>query len=433
MWRFLRRLLKWTVVLAVLLAILVPVAILAMAVQRNPLLPPEAAVTPAQAAEARDFVRELRRASRETEGEQTVTATDAELEGLIATGARLFPGLRGSATTTPERLTLIIAAPLPGGLWANAALALGPSGPTPNLIALRLGRADLPPDLALSALRGGLDLATAEDFGSLLFGALRSMDMAPGRVTAVVDGGGLGADSLFSQGTAGLRDLLGLEAGERAAEHFAAMAEAARRGELPTTGSALPWLRHAVERVAEAGHDSGRAARQDLRAAILAFAAHCGDLKAIETFSGDIGEAEDATLCAETRLVGRLDLRKHFALSAAFAAAGTSAAAWGLGEVKELVDAGREGGSGFSFDDVALDRAGIRFAERLRRASLQELPVLATRIGVEADIAPSIEGLPSFMPDAEFTARFGGVEDPRYLAQLAEIDARIDALPFHAR
>jgi hypothetical protein len=44
---------------------------------------------------------------------------------------------------------------------------------------------------------------------------------------------------------------------------------------------------------------------------------------------------------------------------------------------------------------------------------------------------PSIRGLPSFMQRAEFRARYGEPDSPRYRAQIEEIDARIDALPLY--
>jgi len=430
--RLFGRLLRWGLILALIAVVALPLLLLGAAVQRNPLVGPQAALSPSQAAESHAFAKRLREASRGTEGVQTVSATAAELDGLMATGARLWPGLRGETRIDRERLVMAMSAPMPvGGLWANFALAVGPSEGPLAVQVVRVGRVALPPAQAVAATRWTLDALTTADLGTLLMDAVQAVRLAPGEVTARIDGGGLGEASLFSRLVDGARGLLGLEAGERAAEHYRAMADAAARGELPSRGSVAPWLRFAVQRVAEAGHESGRALRQDLRAAVLAAAAHCGDASVVGTVAGDIG-ASGRSACGGTTLRGRADLRKHFMLSAAFAATGGSSVSWGLGEMKELVDAGRERGSGFSFDDVALDRAGIAFAERLRTASLGEARSLAARIEEEAAIAPAIDGLPSFMPASEFAARFGDVEDPRYHAMLAEIDARIAALPFLA-
>ena len=209
---------------------------------------------------------------------------------------------------------------------------------------------------------------------------------------------------------------------------------AAQRGDLPENGSALPWLRFALARVVAEGHPGELTARRDVRAALLALAAHCGDRSAMETGAGAMApEGAPASLCGGTTLGGRDDLRKHFTLSAAFAAVGGSSVSWGLGEVKELVDAGRAGGSGFSFDDVAADRAGIAFAEQALGAGPRGLAWMLSVMEAEGAAMPSIAGLPSFMSEAEFAAAYGDVEDPRYDAQIEEIDGRIAALPVLAR
>ena len=85
-------------------------------------------------------------------------------------------------------------------------------------------------------------------------------------------------------------------------------------------------------------------------------------------------------------------------------------------------------GSGFSFNDMAANRAGTRFGERL----LQDPVALQGRLagGVrDEDLIPPVQDLPEFMPEAEFVRRFGGVGAPAYNALLADIDRRIAALP----
>ena len=106
--------------------------------------------------------------------------------------------------------------------------------------------------------------------------------------------------------------------------------------------------------------------------------------------------------------------------------------AFAIGEFKELLDSNR-GGSGFSFDDIAADRAGIRFAETLfaggKRAELKTSKL--DQLRSEKAIMPSIKGLPSGMTEAEFKRRFGDIDSDRYKNILAVIDKRIDKLAFH--
>jgi hypothetical protein len=125
-------------------------------------------------------------------------------------------------------------------------------------------------------------------------------------------------------------------------------------------------------------------------------------------------------------LAGRQDFPQHFLVSAALATEGTSPLSKAIGLYKEVTDA--RSGSGFSFNDMAANRAGTRFGERL----LQDPVLLQTRLakGVDdQDLIPPVQDLPEFMPEPEFVRRFGGVGAPAYNALLADIDRRIAALP----
>ena len=130
-------------------------------------------------------------------------------------------------------------------------------------------------------------------------------------------------------------------------------------------------------------------------------------------------------------LQGRADFPQHFTISAALAATAGSPLSDVVGLYKELEDA--RGGSGFSFNDLAADRAGTRFGELAvaGRAGLGRIErVLASGLR-EADLMPDVRDLPEFLSEAEFRRRFGGVGAPRYQAMLATIEQRIAALPLY--
>lgn len=124
---------------------------------------------------------------------------------------------------------------------------------------------------------------------------------------------------------------------------------------------------------------------------------------------------------------GRADTLKHFLVSAAMAATlGESEAnLWGVG--KELSDATRPGGSGFSFADLASDRAGVRFARGVL-AGTTPVVGLARSFQVE-NYVPSLAGLAEGLPLRDVLRQYGGQGDPRFDAEIAKIDARIEALP----
>lgn len=125
-------------------------------------------------------------------------------------------------------------------------------------------------------------------------------------------------------------------------------------------------------------------------------------------------------------LAGRDDFPLHFLVSAAVAAEGTGPLSKAIGVYKEVVDS--RSGSGFSFNDMAANRAGTRFGE-LAVAHPQQLQALMAGGVQEADFMPAVGDLPEFMPEADFKRRFGGVGQPAYAAMMAEIERRVAALP----
>lgn len=130
----------------------------------------------------------------------------------------------------------------------------------------------------------------------------------------------------------------------------------------------------------------------------------------------------------EPTLEGRRDLAKHFFVAAHLAAAGTPESADAMGISKEALDA--QGGSGFSFADVAANRAGIRFARAVLagRTSPERLAEsFRPRL-----FMPAVKDLPEGLQNADFIRQFGGPGDERFERQLGEINRRIDALPAYA-
>ncbi len=128
-------------------------------------------------------------------------------------------------------------------------------------------------------------------------------------------------------------------------------------------------------------------------------------------------------------LRGRRDFAQHFVLSAGIAAAGGSRLADAVGLFKELDDS--RGGSGFSFTDLAADRAGVRFAEAATGPAAAHVQAVMSTRPQESSFMPDTRGLPERMPEAEFARRFGGVDSSRYREIADDIERRIDALELH--
>ncbi len=170
-----------------------------------------------------------------------------------------------------------------------------------------------------------------------------------------------------------------------------------------------------------------------MRAAFYALALYCGD----PDFGDQIGVTLKRTMqgrangCEGTTLGARDDFKRHFVISAGLEAATASGAAFGMGELKELLDS-NAGGSGFSFRDMVADAAGVRFARTFLAAPPDQWKPMLDRIADEDAILPAFADLPENLGEAEFRARYGDVDSPSYAAMVAEIDRRVDALPLYA-
>ncbi|MGR8929816.1 MAG: hypothetical protein ACU836_04180 [Gammaproteobacteria bacterium] len=127
----------------------------------------------------------------------------------------------------------------------------------------------------------------------------------------------------------------------------------------------------------------------------------------------------------------RVDIPQHFIASALLAAIDASLLGEHLGEDKELGDADR--GSGFSFVDLAADRAGTRFGELATSSPDQARKVQQYMASIQdyTAIIPDIKGLPEQMDERTFSTRFGEIGSRLYRDMIAEIDDRIAAVPLY--
>ena len=124
-------------------------------------------------------------------------------------------------------------------------------------------------------------------------------------------------------------------------------------------------------------------------------------------------------------LLGRQDTPLHFLTSAALSAEGGAALADAVGLYKELSDS--KGGTGFSFNDLAADRAGTRLGRLAVRDPMAFQARLAAGVQ-EDDLMPMVADLPESLSRPEFLRRFGGVGGPAYQQMLRDIEARLDRL-----
>ena len=129
----------------------------------------------------------------------------------------------------------------------------------------------------------------------------------------------------------------------------------------------------------------------------------------------------------DVTLLNRHDLAQHFLTSAAIAASTDMSVADALGLFKELDDS--QGGSGFSFADLAADRAGVLFSE-MATISPEQARLLQKRISEvksENDFMPQTDQLPEGIMALELKQQYGDLDSAAYRLVNNEIDRRIAA------
>lgn len=187
-------------------------------------------------------------------------------------------------------------------------------------------------------------------------------------------------------------------------------------------------VRDVMSRLFGFARDRGGEAAAENRAAFTALGAYVVGVSLHQLLEGRGRSTRRAPRVLLT-LHGRRDAAEHLVIAAALAANGGSRLANAMGLAKEEADA--ESGSGFSFTDIAYDRAGARLGELGTGSRAALVQAYLGSLGRDAALAPAFADLPEYMPEAAFARRYGAIGSPAYLAQIAEIERRLAAHPLY--
>ena len=349
---------------------------------------------------------------------RTAVLGERELEMLIDHGAgrRLDTASRVRLQQGAAELTLSVRVPRnPFGGWINVRARWVQTGSLPALDSLRVGRLPLPAWLGEWAARRLIAGADLEREWQITADVVQRVHFSPQRLQVAYAWRDESAQHMM-QALLPDDEQQRLQAQAERLSSLAAQADPAR----DTSLSALlgPMLELARQRSA-AGGDA--AAENRAAIVVLALYANGRQIASVLPAARDWPRARPLRLL----LAGRDDFPRHFLGSAALVVEGRGALAQSVGLAKEVADA--RGGSGFSFKDMAANRAGTRFGEMAVNAPAQLQAIVADGV-TDDDLVPTVDDLPEFMPEAEFVRRYGGVDAPPYLAQMAEIDRRVGAL-----
>lgn len=425
--RSVRRVVRGVIAAALAIFVLVPLILVALAVDTAPGLPAQPPPDARTTALSRDLAERAHALVVGDASDGRFSVTSDLVDAALVSLARVAPELRADARLARDRADFAASFGLPRlPVWLNAKIALASSDDGLEIASARIGRLPLPPGIVLPVVRAVGDRVLGGQAATLALSAVGGVDISPTALTLRFDPDPEARAALFARIRAGLRSAADDAGGEAVYVQLWYLTRAVEAGDLPRDGSTLPYLRHVIAQSAEI---PGGDPAETIRAGLIALALYCGD-GALGPLVGVSARDASRTPCAGTTLDGRDDLKRHFTVSAGIEAARTGRAALGLGELKELLDS-TGGGSGFSFDDMAANLAGVRFTQALMAAPPETWPALAATLQDEADVLPPLDDLPSGLSEAEFRNRFGGVDSAEYARLVAEIERRIDALPLH--
>ena len=415
-----KRLILWGL-LALLLV--VPIALLfavAACFEDQPKLVRAAELTPEQAARARRILKAHDPRNARAGALRTFSVSAEDLDVAL----NFLSSQSGGSTKVSLSSGAIMlwaslkAPPNPLGAYINIEAVARPTSALPEFDRLQVGRLAIPGVVADWLLARSLHRLNATEAGKTAADSVRSVRVADGHLTVEYEWN----ENLPER----LRKALLPQADqERLRAYHDRLVELTASPRLARQVSLLDLIRPLNELSLSRSASSDPVAENQAALIALAFYVNGRGLTAIVPGAKDWPRAAPR----KVTLAGRTDFSQHFTISAAIAATAGSPLSDAIGVYKEVEDT--QGGSGFSFTDLAADRAGTVFGQH---ATARTARALQTRIRmgvVEADLMPRADDLPEMLSEAEFKRRFGGVGAPPYARMMAEIERRIGALALY--
>lgn len=362
----------------------------------------------------------------------TLIFNENDIDGVFAMMNRGFPRLVGDAIISAHGLEAAITLRLPRNPlrnYVNLRFRLKPSATGLDIATTSLGRIPVPGVVMTALIRQSLNLMLGDDTGSKLIQSVTATEFM-GEVAK------LSIEPLpdlherlqaFSKRLANVRNEVSLLGNRDVINiYYTKLVELDYIGKGPGSVSLAEVLGPFFVLVKDRS-GLGNPATENQNA-LLALVIYFGDTR-FERLTGPVRQGVlkgHRPRNRGVRLGGRRDLLLHFIISAGLKVVSDQGIAMAIGEFKELLDSNK-GGTGFSFVDLAADRAGLRFAEVATEANGGARHLLGVLAGKTTEKAffPHFTDLPEGLSEAVFKRRYGDVNDFRYAVVVAEIDRRL--------
>ncbi len=418
---FLMRIFVLLLIFCVLGVPLALVGAVVLAVSDQPTVSRAAEFTPEDIARAKRIVEQNDPRNMKAGGRRTLSLSQEDVDlalnylaGRYAKGSSRVELQAGAAAITAS---IELPSKLPGR-YLNVAAVLHETAVLPEFDSLRIGRLPVPAWLANTLLGMTLKRLDQRADYRIVRDTLKQISVSQGRINVTYD---------WRQDLSDRIKAVMLPPDDQArlqayqTQLAAISAPPAGSGSVSLAALITPLFKLAAQR--SAGGDP--AAENRAAIVVLTFYVNGNGLEAIVPAARDWPRAATRKIL----LSGRDDFAQHFTISAALAANAGAAISDVIGLYKEVSDS--RGGSGFSFNDIAADKAGSRFGEVsvASRESALKLQRIVNAGVTDKDLMPPFADLPEFMPEAEFKRRYGGIGAPAYKTMMADIEQRVAELP----
>jgi hypothetical protein len=383
-----------------------------------------------QAESVKNLMKQLSDSVKKSTNKQDIFISQKQLNSLVGFAQRAHGKINGQVHITPHSTSILASYQLPKnpiGQYLNIDILLLP-GSGINIKHVKLGSVNVPGSLAIGTLVYLANWYTNSDIASQFLQKIEAVSMTQSQIQLSLmpldqflielndikqSLGGRVDEEMRLRTAYYLKQLSLLEVGHRSTPQSLAM----------YIGPVFTWAKN---------RSNYETAAKENEAAIMALAIYAGH----GGFANFVGEVQPqvgkvARPKAMPELESRVDLNLHFIFSAAIKLISEQGLSIAIGEFKELMDRS-EGGSGYSFVDLAADFAGVQFAfAATHPLSARKVQNILAGNTQESLFFPNIRGLPEGLSKNEFIRKFTGVDSPEYLKVVSDINQRIAELPIH--
>ncbi len=411
---------------------LVVIGVAFLVTENSPAVISAKTATAADVARSRAVAKRVLKQILITKTATTVIFNEKDIDGFFAMMNRAIPRLVGDAIISPHGLEAAITLRLPRNPlrnYVNLRFHLKPSANGLEIGTTSLGHIPFPGVGITVLLRHSLNLMLGDDTGSKLIQSVTTTKF-------VGDVAKLSVEPLpdlrerlqaFSRHLANVRNEVSLLGSRDVINiYYAKLVKLDYIGKGPGSVSLAKIFGPFFVLVKDRSSQGSPA--MENQNALLALVMYFGDAR-FERLTGPVryGALQGHRPRNQgVRLAERRDLLLHFIISAGLKVVSDHGIAMAIGEFKELLDSNK-GGTGFSFVDLAADRAGVRFAEvatETNGGARHLLDVLAGKTNEKA-FFPDFTDLPEGLSENIFKRHYGDVNDSRYGEVVAEIDRRL--------